>query len=84
MTGMAVDTGTSWTIENLTEQCGLRMEDRMKESESGQDELKRQKERADHWFAGYVEEGTLSAVPVDRKQISEMPRTSQPREAVLI
>ena len=56
------------------------MEQRLAESESSQDRLKRQKESADHWVAGHVEEGDLSAAPSGPKDISEIPNISQARE----
>ena len=46
---------------NHTVQCRVGMEERLGESESGQNGFKREKEKADHWVAGHVEEGDLSA-----------------------
>ena len=65
-----------------TELCRVRMMERLGELEAGQDRLKRQKERADHWVAGHVEEGDLSATPSGPKDINKIPKIRQPQEDV--
>lgn len=56
--------------KNHSESCRARMEDRLAESEGGQERLKRQKERSDHWLAGNIAQGDLYSAPNPEKDFS--------------
>ena len=61
--------------KNHSEPCRTRMEERLGESEVGQDRLRRQRERADHWGAGQIEQGDLQEAPAKSYDVSDKPQT---------
>ena len=58
---------------NHNEQCRERLEERLAETGTGQDRIRRQKERADHWISGRVEEGDLHEAPSAARDVSNLP-----------
>ena len=63
--------------KNHTEQCRSRLEEKLGETEDGQERLRRQKDRADHWVAGQIEEPDLIEAPTKGQDISTQPEPTR-------